>query len=97
MPAMELVLLLFPGKNKPGRRNRAGLTESPYFFSNKKYSLRTKKNNQMSEGKKGGAQSEVDIGLSPSEEMLPIALVKYVCIEVCGCTRKKIRSWPPSA
>jgi len=51
----------------------------------------------MSEGKKGGAQSEVDIGLSPSEEMLPIALVKYVCIEVCGCTRKKIRSWPPSA
>ena len=36
----------------------------------------------MREGKKGGAQSEVDIGLSPSEEMLPIALVKYVCIEV---------------
>lgn len=46
------------------------------------YFCRTKEQADWREGKKGGAQSEVDIGLSPSEEMLPIAQVKYVCIEV---------------
>ncbi len=50
----------------------------------------------MREGKKGGAQSEVGTGLSPSEEMLPIALGK-VCIEVEVAQEKKIRSWPPLA
>ncbi len=48
-----------------------------------------RKNKQMREGKKGGAQSGVDVGLSPSEEMLPIALVKYICIEVEVTQEKK--------
>jgi len=72
--------LLFTGKRqtRPGESGRLEQTVTD-----------SEKNKQMREGEKGGAQSGVDIGLSPSEEMLPIALVKYVCIEVEVAQEKK--------